>query len=239
MIKRNDEFSIKELITLLMPKLWIVIIIALVVGALFGAYSAFLVDDTYTSKAKIHIVKQNSSMNSGDMDVVSKVIEDYKVLINTEMFLNYVMQDIMFSPDYQESWQINNAYISSHLNARGVTDDIIEISVTTDNMIKSHLIATVVSEVIIEKSSEIFAFGDSLSLKILNPSIHNPANSKHVVRNTFIGFSGGMFISILAIFIISQFDIIVRDKKKLEETFNLPIIGVIPRYNVEEERENV
>ncbi len=239
MIKRNDEFSIKELVTLFIPRLWLIVIIGMIVGTAFGGYSAFVKEKTYTSSVTIHIVKQNSSMSTGDLDVVSKVIEDYKILVGTEKFLNLVTKDIPERLDYVEGWDITNEYIKSHMSTKGVTDDILEISVTTDTQKKSHIIATVVSEVIIDKSSELFAFDDSLTLKILNPSKENGANSKNVPRNTAIGFASGALVTMLVIFLFAQFDVIVHDKRKLEETFELPIIGIIPRYNVEEDKQNV
>lgn len=239
MIKRNDEFSLKELVTLFIPKLWLIIIVGMVVGTAFGGYSAFVKEKTYTSSVTIHVVKQNSSMSTGDLDVVSRVIEDYKILVGTEIFLNFVTEDIHTSADYVEGWNITNGYIKSHMSTRGVTDDILEISVTTDMQEKSHLIASVVSDVIIDKSGDLFAYDDSLTLKILNPSKENGANSKNVPRNIAVGFAGGALVTMLAIFLLAQFDVLVHDKRKLEETFELPIIGIIPRYNVEEDKHNV
>ena len=240
MIKRNDEFSLKELVTLFIPKLWLIVIIGLIAGSVFGVYSAFVKEETYTSKAKIHIVKQNSTISSGDMDVMNKVIEDYKILVNTDIFLNYVLQDVISDEEYATNgWQIDNGYISSHMHATGVTDDILEISITTDDKYKSHLIASVIANVIVDKSSDLFAFEGTLTLKLLNPPTPNSANSKNVTRNTFIGFMGGSFLAMIVVFLFAQFDIYVHDKKKLEETFDLPIIGLIPRYDVEEANDNV
>ena len=240
MTKRTEEFSLKEFITLFIPKLWLIIIVALISSALLGVYSAVLQEDTFTSKATIHIVKQNSNMSSGDLDVVSKVIDDYKILVKTDNFLTYVLEDILESPEcVKNGWKLDSGYIKGHMSATGITDDILEISVTTDDKAKSYLIATVLSEVIVEKSVDLFAFEDTLTLKILNHPTPNEANSKNVIRNSILGFFIGALITMLIVFIIAQFDTAVHDKKKLEETFDLPIIGLIPRYDIEEDKENV
>ena len=237
MVKRNEEFSIKDIISLFIPKVWIIVICALVFSFIFGGYAAFIKDDTYTSSAKMHVIKQTSSqISSSDIDFVSKVIDDYKVLITTDMFLNYVIQDIESEETYiSNKWNISKSYIKGHMSTSAITDDILQISVTTDNPAKSHLIATAVSEVIRDRSRELFAFGDTLTVKIVHASTPNSANSKNVVRNLFIGFVGGAVGSMLVIFLVAMFDIVVRDKKKLEDTFGLPIIGLIPRFDVEEE----
>ena len=149
MIKRTEDFSIKDLVSLFIPRLWLVIIVALLLGSVFGVYSSFLTEETYTSKAKIHIVKQNSSMSSADIDVVSKVIDDYKILIGTDLFLTYVLDEIQLSPDYVEAWGMDNRYIAAHMGAVGLTDDILQITITTDDKDKSYVVANAVSNVII------------------------------------------------------------------------------------------
>ena len=84
----------------------------------------------------------------------------------------------------------------------------------------------------------IFVLGKSFLSTFVSPT-PNSANSKNVTRNTFIGFMGGSFLAMIVVFLFAQFDIYVHDKKKLEETFDLPIIGLIPRYDVEEANDNV
>ena len=240
MKKLNEEFSVKDLITLFIPKVWIILIVALVVSFAFGGYSSFLKDDTYTSSAKMHVIKLTSSqISASDIDYVSKVIEDYKILITTDTFLSRVMAKLDSMESYTSSgWKVSDDYIRAHMNTSVLTDDILEISVTTDDALKSHIIATAVSAVIQENSIELFAFGDTLNVRIVHPSsVSTAANSKNVVRNALVGFVGGAVISMLAIFILSLFDIIVHDKKKLEESFDMPIIGLIPRFDVDEERK--
>lgn len=239
MKKRNEEFSIKDLVLLFRPYVWLICIFALFVSLIFGGYSAFIKRDTYTSSAKMHIIKQNSTqITTTDIDLISKVIEDYEVLISTDMFLNYVIKDVESDPSYDKAWNINKGYIKSSISTKAVTDDILQISVTTDNAIKSNLIATAVSEVIRDHSVDLFAFGDSLSVKIVHSSTPaGAANSKHVVRNALIGFFGGMILAMIVIFVASSFDIIIRDKKKLEDTFGIPVIGLIPKFEVEGETQ--
>ena len=46
MRKRNDEFSLKEQINIFIPKLWLILIVALIFGSLMAVYSAILKEDT-------------------------------------------------------------------------------------------------------------------------------------------------------------------------------------------------
>ena len=76
-----------------------------------------------------------------------------------------------------------------------------------------------------------------MTVKIVNDASRAAMNSKNVVRNVVIGFVAGAVGCMLIIFIRSLFDVAIRDKKKLEESFGLPIIGIIPRYDVEGEEK--
>ena len=239
MKKLNEEFSVKDLIALFVPKIWIILIVSLVVSLAFGGYSAFIKDETYTSSAKMHVIKLTSSqISASDIDYVSKVIDDYKILITTDSFLSRVMTKLESMNAYKNSgWTVSKEYIRSHMTTSVLTDDILEISVTTTDANKSHIIATAVSNVIQENSIELFAFGDTLNVRIVHSSSISAANSKNVVRNAVIGFAGGAVVSMLAIFVLSLFDVVVHDKKKLEDSFDMPIIGLIPRFDVDEERK--
>ena len=239
MVKRNEEFSIKDLISLFLPKIGLILVVALLFGMLFGGYSAFVKDDTYTSSSQLHVIKSTSSqISASDIDFVSKVIDDYKVLIKTDMFLNFVVDEINKSDiAVKNNWKVEPSYVKSHLTTAPITDDILQISVTTNNQDKSYIIAKAISEVIKERSHELFAFGDTLTVKVVNEAARGGRNSKNVVRNIVVGFIGGAVASMLVIFVYSLFDIVIRDKKKLEESFGLPVIGLIPRYGVEGEEK--
>ena len=44
----------------------------------------------------------------------------------------------------------------------------------------------------------------------------------------------GAVLSMALIFVMDMFDVIIHDKKKIEDTFDVPILGVIPRFLAEE-----
>ena len=50
MKKRNEEVTFKDILDVFIPKIWIIAIAAVVLAVVMGAYSAFFVEDTYTTK---------------------------------------------------------------------------------------------------------------------------------------------------------------------------------------------
>ena len=62
-------------------------------------------------------------------------------------------------------------------------------------------------------------------------------DGKNVLRNAIIGFAGGMIATMLLIFVASRFDVTIRSKEELERAIDVPILGVIPRYDGNGESE--
>jgi capsular polysaccharide biosynthesis protein len=48
-----------------------------------------------------------------------------------------------------------------------------------------------------------------------------------------VGVLAGMVVTMIVIFVLSIFDVIIHDRKKLEENFDIPVLGVIPRFEIE------
>ena len=46
------------------------------------------------------------------------------------------------------------------------------------------------------------------------------------------GFAGAV-LTALIVFVVAKLDIVIRSKEKLEQSFNVPVIGVIPRFETD------
>ena len=112
--------------------------------------------------------------------------------------------------------------------------DIITISVTTGNRMLSKAIAESIAYVFTEE--DVLAYPDDVvNFKIVQ--IAKPPsspNSRNVLLNTMIGVAIGSILSMALIFVMNMFDVIIHDKKKIEDSFDIPILGVIPRFLAEE-----
>ena len=101
-------------------------------------------------------------------------------------------------------------------------------SVTSTNPEVSLAIAEVAGDLLVEKYED----DHNYAIKILTneePVLPMAANSKHVVRNAAIAFAAGLLVTLLVIFVASRFDVVIRSREKIEENFDIPILGVIPR----------
>ena len=99
MRKRNEDFSLKELVNIFLPKLWLIMAISLVFGAVMAIYSKYIKDDTYTSTTKIHVIKNSSGVDYGvsDIDFANSYLETYVEALTIPDFL-IRMQAAKFIP---------------------------------------------------------------------------------------------------------------------------------------------
>ena len=246
MRKRNEEFSFKELINIFIPKLWLILIVALVFGSVMAVYSAILKDDTYTSTTRIHVTKEMTygyDYAVSDVDFATSYLETYKMVVAIPDFLNSVLAHFEenhasyenYEGEFEENeWdKLTADRIKGYISCDS-QQDILTISVTTGNPILSRAIADSIAYVFTQE--DVLAYPDDVvNVKILQ--IAKPAsapNNRNVLLNTMIGVAIGAVLSMALIFVMNMFDVIIHDKKKIEDSFDIPILGVIPRFLTEE-----
>ena len=81
-----------------------------------------------------------------------------------------------------------------------------------------------------EKASKVVPLGE--------PEMPTRANGRGTVRNALIGGIAGLVLALLGIWLFSVIDTTVRDKKKIEDNFDIPVLGVIPLQKPEEAQQN-
>lgn len=238
MKKKGEEFSIKDFFNIFIPKIWVILLVSVIVAVLFGSYSAFLKEDTYTSDASLIMSKQSYS-NSGDIDFVYKMLDACIEVISKENFLIEVSEGIKskFGEYAQEgNWNLSTSAILSSMNIKKLNStQVFDVIVTTDDPMLSYAIADRASAAIYEKLPGLLPYPNgTIEFTIVeNATIPTGPNSRGVVKNSLIGFAIGFVISLIGVFMFSVLDVVIRDKKKLEDNFDIPVLGVIPDFEVD------
>ena len=235
MKKQNDEINLKDLIGIFVPKMWLILVVSILLSAVLGVYALFLQQDSYTSKASIMVSKSNStSINASDIDLSSMVIENLEAVIFSTKFMGIVGEDIAVKYGYPLTAKYLNSVVKLSPNGKTATFDI---TVTTDNAEKSWAIAEAVTEHIMGKTLFNILpanFGVITMSRYEDPEL-GTKNDKGVLTNLLIGFLVGAVVSMVVIYVMTIFDVVIHDRKKLEDNFDLPVLGVIPRYDIEDQ----
>jgi len=242
MKKKKDEFTLKDLFAIFIPKIWIIVIIAVLCGAAFGIYSSAFRDETYTANVKIMVTKDTAGyLTSSDRMLASDMVSLYEIVIESNDFLSLVLKEYNLKhPEYFDP-SLTSESLAGLISVSQIgTTEVFVLSVTTNNPEKSLTLSKVLTEYIVNDELENnlqskITYNNVKASVIDNANNKIAPNSKNVTRNAIIGFIAGAVISMVAIFVITTFDVVIRDRKKLDDNFDLPVLGIIPKFVVEEE----
>lgn len=246
MKKRKEDFSIKELISIFVPKLWFILLVAFIFGNIMAIYSAVIKDDTYTSTTRIHVTKKMSGFDFAvsDVEFATSYLKTYEEVLKIPDFLIKVREDFKANRSkYEKENEVNyeergwdnlspntiKGYITSETK-----QDILSVSVTTGDPVLSAALAHSIANVF-SQTGYLAYTEDVVNVAVLQDAqIPTAPNSRKVVLNTIIGVAVGGILSMAFVFIMHMMDVIIHDKKKLEDNFDIPVLGVIPRFVSEE-----
>ena len=230
MKKYNEELTFKDLVGVFIPKLWIIAAVSLVASIALGLYSEFFVKDTYTSTVTMYSYIDSAKTDINDITVAQQQVKTYEQLFKSKKFLNAVVTELSKNEEDIAAYESLSSQPKISIVQKGSTE-VFDVSVTSTDAKVAHKMALAIKAVspvlipeLIPNASEVTVFEDPEEAKV--------HNSKNVLRNAIIGFAGGALASMIAIFLYNLFDVIIHDRKKIEDHFNSPILAVIPRHDL-------
>ncbi len=99
------EIDLREIFLLLANKLWLIILVSIVGGAIACAISLFLIPESFESTTKIYILnrQEENTVTYSDVQLGSQLTKDYAELIKSRLVLEEVIGKLGLTPlDYDE-----------------------------------------------------------------------------------------------------------------------------------------
>jgi capsular polysaccharide biosynthesis protein len=231
MKRREDEISIKDFLNVILPKLWLILLVSVLVTLAVFVYSGFVKKDTYTSSFDIYIYKgdNNSAPNLSDIQTAEDMLETYEYILKTNDFLEAIILQL---PDEYKNTLTPNA-IRSMMSIGSVGNSgVLRISMTSSD---GDFIADFCQNFAPIIPTQIVAsIPNALKVSITESPSGAPIspNSRNTVRNSLIAFFVSMVLMSVAVFTVNLLDTTIYDKKKIEDNFDIPVLGSIPRHHV-------
>ena len=228
--KQKRERSLKDFVDILLPKIWILAIVAVLCAALAFAYS-YTRQDTYTSSARF-LVKYSSEKDSSSSlysnEIAQNKITNYAVVVDGVGF----REDVVERAEAYYGIKITPAQFKGMFSFTTSSEaPVFSIHVTHTDPDVAFSLATVVKECVMKKIATMEG-NEGLVEEVDPPSMPSRHNSKNELRNTLIAFLVGLLVSAGVVLVIALSDVTIRDKKKLEDNFDIPILGVIPYHDI-------
>ena len=229
MKKQNQEITVKDLIDLFLPKLWIILLVAVVLSLLLGGYSKFFKKDTYTSDVEFFVVGATTSIpTTVGYDGVNALIGDYIYLLKTRTFYELVANEML-----ETYGEVSVAQIRSTVSMVKNSDaSAFRVAVTAYSPEFAKAAADAIALLACDFIDEYIDYNVEINVTV-PPLLPEVPDDKNVVRNAVIGFAIGAIASMLVVFVISRFDVVVRSKDVLEANIDVPVLGVIPKLDMD------
>ena len=228
MKKHNDEFTFQDLVRLFVPKIWIIVLVALLGTVVLGLRSEFLVKDTYSSTVTLYSYINPGETNLNDINAAQQQVKTYEQLFKSKAFIKIVIDKL--GPEDKDKYTGLSVKPTFSVKQKGSTE-LFDVSVTSIDRDMAYAMTVAVMSTCEENITEFIPNSSNVTV-VDYPERPGSPNSKNVLRNAVIGFIGGALISMIAIFIFNLLDVTIRDRKKIEDNFDLPILGVIPRHDL-------
>lgn len=215
------EIDLKELLRVIMGKIWIVILAAITTAIIFFTYTKVRIPPQYQSTSKIYLLtkKEDATMTYSDLQMGSQLTNDYKALVTSRPVLEKVINDLNLSIGYQSlSSKIN---VSNPSNTR-----IIVITAKYSDPNTAKLIVDGVREASSEHIAQIMDL-DKINV-VEEGNVPNGSISPNISQNTLIGGILGAFIAVLAILIIYFLDDTIKKPEDIERYLELSVLSSIP-----------
>ena len=245
----NESYTIKDLISLFLGKIWAIILCTILGAAGAFCFSKFVMPLQYSSHISMYIQSYNISENNNENNYNN--ISNAKQLINTYIEVmkdDAVMKAIgsnllkKFNEDaLQKSFNFENGTISASslrncISISSVTDtSAIKISVTTTNAEISAFICNDLAKVAPKYLQDAIGVG-SISTIDTAQVYQNPV-APNIPKNTLLGAAIGCILMMGIILVIDFFDNTIKNSELLTSKYQKAVIGEIQQFGSQKKRK--
>ena len=223
----EKKFSINDIISIFLKRLWLIVVLAIVGGGISYAYSQFVIPKKYTSAVTMYVYNQNGerALASSDFQFAKKLVDTYIVILKSNQVLEAVSEGII-----TEGLDYSPTAIRMMVTAQPVQEtEVFKIAVSCQSPQHAQIIADKIS---IVAPPEIIRVVKAGSVEVVDkadvPLTHSSPN---VVQNTIIGIILGIALAFGLAFLLELMNTSIKTKEDLTEAFSLPVLTMIPNLS--------
>lgn len=229
------EIDVLQIAKALWHRAWIILLAAILCGAIGFGYAAYFITPTYSSSIMLYINSNGLDIGSstikvsmGDLSLSTRLISTYSIILKNRTTLEMVRDEL----DLPYSWgQLNGMISTSSVN----DTEIMRITVTCDNPEMAAKIANGVATVLPKRVTEIVS---GCSMAVLDSAIPQygkiAPNVSSYARN---GLLIGILISAGLIALLAILDNTIHSEEYIASNYDLPILAKVPNLTSEGQKK--
>jgi capsular exopolysaccharide synthesis family protein len=219
------EFSLMEIITLLMKRFVLIIACTIAGLGISFAVNRYIVHPTYTASVQMYVNTKDtiSPANINELNYAQKVVTTYINFLQTNVFYRQVIEEcnLNYSAD-----QLKGMTTIQSVN----NTEIFRISVTSLYPKDSYKLVETMQKIAPELIKSI---KNTAEISVVDPVVlPRTASGPNIKLNSIVGGIVGLLLSVLFTFLWEVIDVNVKDQEDLLKKYQLPILGAIPNYEI-------
>lgn len=229
-MNNNEELEIDllRLFRALWQKAFIISITAIFAAIIFAAVSIIFITPQYKAKALMYVNSTDTSqggskvsISQSELNAAKTLVDTYIVIMNSRSTLDEVIAQSGVPYTYNQI--VGNKMIS----ASAVNDtEVFAIEATSPNPAEAALLANTVAKVLPDK---IVSIVDGTSVRVVDYAVAPTSpSSPNIVKNAMLGGILGFVFACAIVVIAELMDDLIRDPDYLFQTYDLPVLAVIP-----------
>lgn len=227
-IQKNEEIEVDvgHVIQAVLDRLWLVVLVTVLCGAIAFAGTFFLITPKYQASAKFYVNNKpgegSSSLSSSDLSTSRNLVDSYMVILNTKETILDVIDHAQSDLSFQD--------VKDMIEAKAVNEtEIFEVTITSPDPQEALQLADAISVVLPQRISTII---DGVSAKVVETAIL-PAepSSPSYPANVLIGAMFGFAMAAAIIALREIFDVTIRGEEDVNQCCKHPILASVPDMN--------
>lgn len=225
------EINLSEILSALLRKAWLIVVCAVLAGALSYAYTVNFVTPMYRSRITVYVNNNVVLENSSNASISATDLATSQRLVAT--YINILKSDTVLSAVAEQVGKgVSPSYIKGRMNAYALDDtEVFEVAISNADPYLAAEIANAIADAAPAKIAEIV---EGSSTKIIDRA--KPAASPYTPnrsRNTTLGMIGGALIAAVIIVLQTLMDVRVKGEEDLAAISDAPVLGLIPDLAME------
>lgn len=222
----ENIISLKEIFEILKRK-WKLILVFALSSTLVASIALFvLIDPQYESTTKVFIGKEESQQegyNILDIQMYQKLLKTYAEVIKTE--------DLVKKAIDKARLDIKSREAVESLTVVSLADtQIMEIKYKSSSPEEAVKLVSAIKDEFVKLSTELVPNGNVQVIEGARFPLRPVSPNKSM--GLVIAMVLGVFIGIGVIFLIEFMDNTYKNKDRLEEELNIPVLGIIPKIDL-------
>lgn len=221
-LRDEIELDLKEIVRVLLRKLWLIIALGLLFGMAMMIYSKYVISPLYSSTTRVYVLNRqntNANVNYTDLQTGAQLTKDYMELVKSRTILTQVISTLDLDMTVESlSGMIS---VSSPEDTR-----VIALTVTSTDVYQAQKIANALREVSATHIREI------MNLEAINTveeaNLPTAPSSPNVPRNTMVGFMLGILIGVTIVIAMYLLDDSIRTPDDVERYLGVSVLASIP-----------